>query len=107
MESKFCERGSGWACNELGILATERQAETKTTMAPAKAFDLACRRGLQAGCGNALRLGRAPGALRHVPPSPEDYNLIIEDKHLPVDRETIDRLIYSRRRARRAGSTGA
>jgi hypothetical protein len=91
METSFCEQGSGWACNEAGI----RLASGTPSSAPDRAraqtysFDRACRASVEAGCSNARALMTGGGLPFRAPPSPEDLNLMIENKGLPADRTTL------------------
>lgn len=63
----YCNDGSGWACNTLGI----RQAALGAS--PARAFEAACRRGFEPGCVNGQRLttGDAPSFVTGDPPARE------------------------------------
>ncbi len=55
--TQYCRQGSGWACNELGILESEGRAQSAI---PAQAaFQQACRVGFAPGCENASAGGRA------------------------------------------------
>src|SRR4030095_8824568 len=51
MQEGLCESGSGWACNELGILLTEHYANRRRAAAE---FDRACGLGMSAGCSNTV-----------------------------------------------------
>src|SRR4029434_6919040 len=48
----YCEDGSGWACNELGVLRSEGRAENRE--AASGDFSNACARGFPLGCQNAV-----------------------------------------------------
>lgn len=62
----YCNNGSGWACNEWGIL----QAEAGRS--PGQAFGRACERGFQPGCANAgADPRRADALVRERPPDGE------------------------------------
>ena len=50
LQAQYCKQGSGWACNELGIL--EATGRAKEIIPPQAAFDRACSRGMPAGCAN-------------------------------------------------------
>jgi hypothetical protein len=54
----YCNNGSGWACNEVGIL----RAEVNQTAAPY--FTRACSLGFAPTCENATRI--ATGAAPHA-----------------------------------------
>src|SRR5688572_8046283 len=49
LEDGYCEDGSGWACNELGILLAERYANPRRAE---MAFERACMLRFSAGCDN-------------------------------------------------------
>ena len=95
LEVTACGRGSGWACNELGILVAERAAGGRSELAerfpPQVSFRHACRLDFEAGCLNAAI---APGTatLVHRPPSLGDYELLLEAKALPRDPTPADLL---------------
>jgi hypothetical protein len=75
-----CEDGSGWACNELGILLAERFDNPKRA---AMSFDRACQLQFSAGCDNATR---AQGAmLRRDAPTAADYPLILRGSKGPIE----------------------
>ena len=71
MQQSFCDRGSGWACNEFGILMAETDRDFRGA---AGEFDRSCRLGFAPGCANlealrigAMELGRAPPPLAELP----------------------------------------
>jgi hypothetical protein len=80
MVSTFCNNGSGWACNEYGILL---QPDRRPTLA-AQAFSRACELGFAAGCDNqGLTRTNDPASM---PPVLADYEIILRDgrRQLPV-----------------------
>ena len=90
METTFCDQGSGWACNEVGVrIAGAALAPADRLAVQAYSFDRACRRGVQAGCANGRALQAGTGGMRQAPPTPEDYDILIENKGLPADRTTL------------------
>ncbi|MSP61923.1 MAG: sel1 repeat family protein [Myxococcales bacterium] len=74
----FCNDGSGWACNEIGMLLSERRVVVEAT--PAEGFARACRLGFKTGCDNAARLRTPAEALQRHAPRLIDYNLLLERK---------------------------
>jgi hypothetical protein len=76
----YCEQGSAWACNEVGIMLAERYDNRATAAA---AFGRACALQLSAGCDNATAVRNAR-ALRHGDPSTADYRLILRGSKGPV-----------------------
>lgn len=76
--SAFCNNGSGWACNEYGLLL---QPELRPRLA-ADAFRRACDLGFAAGCAN---LDRGPGGTAaRTPPTLVDYEIVVRDGRRPL-----------------------
>jgi hypothetical protein len=75
IEDTNCQSGSGWSCNELGLLLT---ASTSSSHA-ADAFQRACNTGFIPGCANsqAVALGGTPAA--QGTPSARDYATILRE----------------------------
>jgi hypothetical protein len=74
LTSAYCNMGSGWACNEYGILL---QPALRPQTA-GRAFQQACDLGFSAGCDNA-----AAGAVdspRRVPPELADYRIVLRGR---------------------------
>lgn len=87
----YCEEGSAWACNEIGILLVERYDNRAWAAA---AFARACRQQFAAACDNAAALARA-GSLRHDAPTVTDYRYILRGSKGPLrDREPAE--LYTR-----------
>ena len=70
--STYCDRGSGWACNEYGVLV--QQPAIRPALA-AEAFERACELGFAAGCVN-LQQGRATRPARAAP-GLADYAVVL------------------------------
>ena len=71
MQQSLCDRGSGWACNEFGILMAETDRDFRGA---AGEFERACRLGFVPGCANlealadgTMELGRAPPPVAELP----------------------------------------
>jgi hypothetical protein len=81
LQSTFCRSGSGWACNELGILQAEVWRDQPKTAA---AFKVGCDRGFQAACLNAMT--PAPNVSRFAkgPPTLVDYPIILRESKGPL-----------------------
>lgn len=81
IETRYCAAGSGWACNEVGLLMAEGKLEDSTHAA--QAFTFACRLGLTAGCQNqeALAAGRPLG---REPPPYRDYAILLRTGKGPI-----------------------
>ena len=76
----FCEAGSAWACNEIGILLAERYDNRATAAA---AFNRACTLQFAAGCDNAAAI-RSARALRHDAPTAADYRYVLRGSKGPI-----------------------
>lgn len=75
IELHYCGIGSGWACNDLGVLMTEGRVKDKTHAG--QAFARACGFGSQVGCANARR---SPGvAPRRADPGSADLTLVLRE----------------------------
>ncbi|MEJ2205140.1 MAG: hypothetical protein P8170_13645 [Gemmatimonadota bacterium] len=83
MAFNYCNRGSGWACNEHGIFLVGRGRRTQAL----EAFRQSCELGFEAGCQNADRdqVSRAPWerGLPHV----EDLPIVLRGSKGPVTEE--------------------
>lgn len=81
IETQYCNEGSPWACNELGVLVATGRASA--TIAPRVAFERACAGGTQAGCANLAAFDASPGrgdraAYRRAEPQPRDYPIVLQ-----------------------------
>jgi hypothetical protein len=82
LESNFCDRGSGWACNEAGLLhiALAQSGEDLRRKDPSAAA-IPLRRGCDLGSANACRnlnvLVSGEGDFGTTQPVPEDYPIIL------------------------------
>ena len=73
IQEDYCADGSGWACNETGLLLEQRFDN------PARAesaFQQACLLGFNAGCGNARSMALG-GELRESAPTEVDYRIVL------------------------------
>jgi Sel1 repeat len=81
LEKGYCTDGSGWACNDLGLLAASGRAAQ--AMAPKEAFERACALRMPAGCANLALVfaSAAPDAslYRRSPPAPGDYPILLQE----------------------------
>jgi hypothetical protein len=85
----FCNQGSGWACNEAGLLhlALSRSGEDLRRQDPAGAavpFRLGCDLGFDTACRNLGALTSTGGPFASAPPSPEDYPVILRGSKGPI-----------------------
>jgi hypothetical protein len=102
----LCDRGSGWACNEAGLLdiALARSGEDLRRLDPATAADplrRGCELGFGAACGNLNALIHHTGKFAASPPTIADYPIILRGSKGPV-RES-DPPHSTRSRAAKAG----
>ena len=100
MQLRFCRTGSGWACNEAGILhvALSLSGEDRRRLDPsdaAGALERGCDLGFGPACQNLDRLSSDLDALAHAPPTLEDYPIILRGTKGPItDRSPA--ALYSR-----------
>jgi hypothetical protein len=74
LASTYCSAGSGWACNEYGILLQPARRPDLS----ARAFQRACDLGFSAGCDN-----RDPALADHprrAPPASDDYRILLRGR---------------------------
>jgi len=82
LESNFCDNGSGWACNEAGLLhiALSRSGEDLRRADPAgaaKPLKRGCELGFESACGNLNTLTTGAGKFERMPPTLTDYPIIL------------------------------
>jgi hypothetical protein len=79
LTSSYCRNGSGWACNEYGVLL---QPERRPILAE-RSFQRACDLGFAAGCDNAKA---APlESPRRAPPDTNDYRIVLRGRKGSID----------------------
>jgi len=81
LQDGFCEDGSGWACNEVGIVLAERY---NNRIRAAQSFTRACALRNGAGCDNSTAITTA-GMLRHDAPTAADYRFILRGSKGPIE----------------------
>lgn len=92
LESDFCDKGSGWACNELGILQAQRGLDHARAQA---SIQRGCALGFLAACTNGVRVTFGLGTLQREPPTLDDYPIILRgSKGAIADRTASD--LYAR-----------
>ena len=95
MQQSFCDRGSGWACNEFGVLMAETDRDFRGA---AGEFDRACRMGFAPGCANLQLLGAGderlarPGAFQRERPPPAELPIVLRGSKGPVTERDPDAL---------------
>ena len=75
IETSYCAQGSGWACNELGILGATGRAATPP---PMELFVGACAYGSGAACANQKGVNDLTGRYVHEDPTALDYELLLQ-----------------------------
>jgi hypothetical protein len=78
----YCHQGSGWACNEAGLLdiALSRSGEDLRRLDPASAAEplsRGCRLGFSVACQNLFTLTSGAGRFASAPPGLIDYPIIL------------------------------
>ena len=101
LERRHCEGGSGWACNELGVLGASGRAQT---LPPDQLFQQACGLGFRIGCGNAAAMVSKSTAFRRDEPSLRDYPIVLrEGKGVAADSTPFEILTRACRQGWAAG----
>ena len=84
-QSTYCDAGSGWACNEFGILQTELEVDGP---GPVESLQAGCDLGFLAACANRDRVQSGGNAPVRVPPILEDYPIILRGSKAPITDRT-------------------
>jgi hypothetical protein len=79
LQDSYCEDGSGWACNELGILLTEHYSNRQRAVTE---FERACKLGFSAGCENTSAITQGD-TFRREAPTLADYRFILRGSKGP------------------------
>lgn len=90
----YCNDGSGWACNEWGVL------QVVAGKPPGRAFHAACDLGFQPACANTVRNEYDAAALRRGDPGEEDLPIVLRGSRPQLEERDPERL---RARACRQG----
>ena len=82
VELGFCNQGSGWACNDAGLMdiALARSGEDLRRLDPTQAaapFARGCKQGFQVACQNLIMLSRGSQRFAYAPPTLKDYPIIL------------------------------
>jgi hypothetical protein len=80
----FCDRGSGWACNEVGIGLARRERDLAGAAA---SMEQGCARGFTPACVNVKRIV-AGGPVESSPPTLDDYPIILRGSKGAVTERT-------------------
>ena len=86
MEATYCRSGSGWACNDLGLLLAEGRYGSPA--AAGSTFRRACDLGFSAGCDNLRVVASRVGSLQRAPPGLADYPIVLTEGKGPLTDQT-------------------
>ncbi len=90
MQQNYCDRGSGWACNEFGVFRARYDGDLQGAMGE---FERACTRGSEAGCANRARLLAGEALIQEEPPL-EELPILLRGSKGPVT-ETHPQALYA------------
>jgi hypothetical protein len=74
LQTNYCNLGSGWACNELGLIHASRQMDRAGVIG---VFQRGCDLGFQPSCANAEHVATGTGDLEGARPRIEDYPIVL------------------------------
>jgi hypothetical protein len=89
-DESHCAGGSGWACNEAGILRLRRSTAEETAGDPRArtetfgAFERGCQLGFDPACRNLRQLLAGTGSPASAPPTLRDYPIVLRGTKQPV-----------------------
>jgi hypothetical protein len=89
LQDGYCEDGSAWACNELGILLAERYDNRRRAEL---VFERACKQGFSAGCDNNIAVAQG-NMFRRDAPLVADYRFILRGSKGPLPDEEPTQLL--------------
>jgi hypothetical protein len=101
MESRYCDAGSGWACNEFAIL--QRRLDIDDPV-PVDSLEAGCDAGFAPACENRNRISRGDSHLITAEPTVHDYPILLRGSKAPI-RDRTPASLYDR--ACDQGWTGA
>ena len=88
-EGELCDEGSGWACNEYGLLQTERDVDGE---GPLQAFARGCDAGFGVACVNASRMRAGASRLVTTTPGIDDYRIVLRGSKGPISGSSAESL---------------
>jgi len=94
LEAGYCESGSGWGCNEAGII----EARRGNYAASADAWQRGCALGFTAACANR-NAKSVDGALQSAPPTLDDLPILVRGGKGPVAGRSAEALTAAACRA--------
>jgi hypothetical protein len=74
MQATYCNAGSGWACNELGVLQADHGVASAQTT---DSIQKGCKLGYTPACLNLTRVTTDPSRLTRGTPTVADYSIIL------------------------------
>src|SRR5205814_1928999 len=80
VEEGFCNRGSGWACNELGIIQAQREPDYAGF---ADSIRRGCALGFSPACVNVRAIG-VGGTVKSAPPTLDDLPIVVRGSKGPI-----------------------
>src|SRR5262245_48256891 len=86
MDATYCKTGSGWACNDLGLLLA--QGKYGDPGAARTAFRYACDLGFSTGCENLRVISNGGGPLHSAAPRLADYPIVLNEGKGPLPDRT-------------------
>jgi hypothetical protein len=85
MQFNFCERGSSWACNELGIWRVEHDQDNPRNRDMAgQDFALSCEMGFEPGCQNGNVIMSGTNQWFREPPPDSELPVVLRGSKGPV-----------------------
>ena len=81
MQERYCERGSGWACNELAIQQAQRWRDRQAALA---SLQRGCDLDFRAACDNVTRLTNGDVTLTRSSPELRDLPIVLRGSKGPV-----------------------
>lgn len=112
MQTGFCNEGSGYACNEAGLMhvALSRSGEDLRRLdisGAAKPFKRGCDLGNATACRNLDALNGNGGAFASVPPTIEDFPIVLRGSKGPIREREPSALLALACRERWPNTCGA
>lgn len=89
MESVYCDRGSVWACNELGVTLADRLGNRGAAQGT---FQRACQLGSAVACENAIAVQTSGARYRRGDPPLEELPIVIRGSKAAVTERDPERL---------------
>ena len=93
LQAIYCGAGSGWACNESGVIRRDEVgAESGGRLSALESmnasFERGCSLGFAPACGNASRARTEREAFERAPPTLADYPIVLRGSKGPITDRT-------------------